>query len=110
MLGDHHKQVQGHNVVADATRRWVLEVRTRADGPNAVVVEVEDSGPGIDPKRLENIFDACVTRKPQGTGLGLAISRMIVERHGGQLSARSDGKDGALFRLVLPSEAKEARP
>jgi hypothetical protein len=36
MLGDHHKQVQGHNVVADATRRWVLEVRTRADGPNAV--------------------------------------------------------------------------
>jgi signal transduction histidine kinase len=83
----------------------VLNVRTKRDGGNAIVVEVEDSGPGIDPKRLESIFDAFVTTKPQGTGLGLAICRMIIERHAGQLSARSNGKDGALFRLVLPSEA-----
>jgi signal transduction histidine kinase len=96
-----------HNAIeamdAIKAERRVLKVRTRRDGVNAVVVEVEDSGPGIDPKRLESIFDAFVTTKPQGTGLGLAISRMIVERHGGQLSARSDGKDGALFRLVLPT-------
>jgi two-component system sensor kinase FixL len=35
-------------------------------------------------------------------GLGLAISRMIVEQHGGHLTASSDGKSGALFKLVLP--------
>jgi signal transduction histidine kinase len=98
-----------HNAI-DALRaiksdRRTLSVRTRRDTGNAIVVEVEDSGPGIDPNRLESIFDAFVTTKPQGTGLGLAISRMIIERHGGQLSARSNGKDGALFRLVLPSEA-----
>jgi signal transduction histidine kinase len=96
-----------HNAIEamDAVKaeRRVLKVRTGPDGANAVVVEVEDSGPGIDPKRLEHIFDAFVTTKPQGTGLGLAICRMIVERHGGQLSARSDGRDGALFRLVLPT-------
>ena len=96
-----------HNAIeamdAIKAERRVLKVRTGPDGANAVVVEVEDSGPGIDPKRLEHIFDAFVTTKPQGTGLGLAICRMIVERHGGQLSARSDGKGGALFRLVLPT-------
>jgi signal transduction histidine kinase len=96
-----------HNAIeamdAIKAERRVLKVRTRPDGANAVVVEVEDSGPGIDPKRLEHIFDAFVTTKPQGTGLGLAICRMIVERHGGQLSARSNGRDGALFRLVLPT-------
>ena len=97
-----------HNAIdameAIKAERRTLNVRTKLDGGNAIVVEVEDSGPGIDPKRLESIFDAFVTTKPQGTGLGLAICRMIIERHGGQLSARSNGKDGALFRLVLPSE------
>jgi len=98
-----------HNAIeamdASKAERRVLKVRTRPDGADAVVVEVEDSGPGIDPKRLERIFDAFMTTKPEGTGLGLAISRMIVERHGGQLSARSNGRDGALFRLVLPGAA-----
>ena len=106
-----------HNAIdamgAIKSHRRTLSVRTKRDAGNAIVVEVEDSGPGIDPNRLESIFDAFVTTKPQGTGLGLAICRMIIERHGGQLSARSNGKDGALFRLVLPSDPLEngaARP
>jgi signal transduction histidine kinase len=37
-------------------------------------------------------------------GLGLAISRLIIERHGGRLTASSDGKNGALFQMVLPIE------
>ena len=48
------------------------------------------------------MFDAFVTTKSQGMGLGLAICRLFVERHGGQLSAYSDGKTGALFQVVLP--------
>jgi signal transduction histidine kinase len=83
--------------------RRMLKVRTKLDGGNAIVVEVQDSGPGIDRDHLDRIFDAFVTTKPHGTGLGLAICRMIVERHGGQLSAVSDGKNGALFQIVLPS-------
>jgi signal transduction histidine kinase len=72
------------------------------NGTKSIVIEVEDSGPGIEPERLGSIFEPFVTTKPHGTGLGLAICSRIAERHGGQLTATSDGKDGALFQLVLP--------
>jgi signal transduction histidine kinase len=83
--------------------RRTLKVRTRLNA-KTVILEVEDSGPGIGPERLGSIFDAFVTSKADGTGLGLAISRMIIERHGGQLTASSDGKSGARFQVVLPIE------
>jgi hypothetical protein len=69
-----------------------------AKGPQAT--------PDQDPSSVvatDGIFDAFVTTKPKGMGLGLAICRMIVERHGGQLSAWSDKKRrGALFQFTLP--------
>jgi signal transduction histidine kinase len=65
-------------------------------------VEVEDTGPGIDAKNLDKVFDAFVTTKPGGMGLGLAICRMIIDRHGGQLSASPAQPRGAVFRMVLP--------
>jgi signal transduction histidine kinase len=79
-----------------------LKVRTKADGGKAIIMEIQDSGPGIETERLGSIFEMFVTTKPHGMGLGLAICRTIVERHGGQLTASSDGKNGALFRIVLP--------
>jgi signal transduction histidine kinase len=80
----------------------VLTLKTKLHNRDAVIVEVEDTGPGIDPKRLNNIFEAFVSTKSHGIGLGLAICRMIVERHDGQLTALSDGKCGASFKFVLP--------
>jgi hypothetical protein len=65
----------------------VLQVKTQRHDRDEIVVAVEDSGPGIDPKKLDGIFDPFVSTKPQGMGLGLAICRMIIDRHGGQLSA-----------------------
>jgi signal transduction histidine kinase len=87
----------------EADRR-ALVVRTKPDGSNAIIVEVKDSGPGIDSEQLRKIFGAFVTTKPHGMGLGLAICRAIVERHGGQLSAMSDVKNGTLFKFFLPME------
>jgi signal transduction histidine kinase len=84
-------------------------VITKSHGPDAIVVAVEDSGPGINPRRLDSIFDPFITTKPDGMGLGLAICRMIVERHDGKLSALSDGKNGARFQLVLPVRLMESR-
>jgi len=81
-----------------------LRVRTKSDGDKAVIVEVEDSGQGIEPQRLGSIFEPFVTTKSKGSGLGLAICSRIIERHGGQLTASSDGKSGALFKIVLPVE------
>jgi C4-dicarboxylate-specific signal transduction histidine kinase len=83
-------------------QRRILQVTTERQGDHALVATVEDSGPGIDPKLLESIFDAFVTTKAQGMGLGLAISRMIIERHAGQLSAAPAHPRGCIFRLVLP--------
>jgi signal transduction histidine kinase len=83
-------------------RSRVLRVTTELHNRNEIAVTVEDSGAGIDPARLSDIFGAFVTTKAQGTGLGLAISRMIVEHHGGQLTASSDGVNGARFEFVLP--------
>jgi signal transduction histidine kinase len=99
-----------HNAVeamgATPARNRVLRVRTVRHAPDAVAVSVEDSGPGIDPKKIDGIFDAFVTTKPTGMGLGLAICRMIIERHSGQLSASSAIKNGALFQFILPVGTK----
>jgi signal transduction histidine kinase len=93
--------VEAMDAVEEGSR--VLRLKTQRDGRDAIIVAVQDSGPGIDPEQLDNIFDTFVTTKPQGMGVGLAICRMIVERHGGRLSAWSDKKGGgALFQFMLP--------
>jgi signal transduction histidine kinase len=92
--------IDAMDTIADRTR--VLRVRTERGGSEAIVVSVEDSGPGIDSEKLESIFEAFVTTKPHGMGLGLPICRLIISRHEGQLSARADNKSGALFQFTLP--------
>ena len=89
-------------------RDRVLRVITTLHDRDGIVVAVEDSGPGISPNRLDSIFEPFITTKTNGMGLGLAICRMIVERHGGKLSASSDGRSGARFQFVLPVELTDA--
>ena len=93
--------IEAMNAVKDGSRE--LQVRTERHDSDQIVVAVEDSGPGIDPKNLDRIFDVFVSTKPQGIGLGLAICRMIIDRHGGQLSAWSGKKRGAVFQFILPT-------
>jgi signal transduction histidine kinase len=90
----------------DEDSRRVLQVSTQRHNEDKVMIAVEDSGPGIEPKQRTNIFDAFVTSKSQGMGLGLAISRMIVQRHSGQLSAAPAHPRGSIFRVVLPLEQR----
>jgi signal transduction histidine kinase len=92
--------VEAMSTTTNRTR--AMRVRTEINGQDEIAVLVQDSGPGIDPKQLDNVFNAFVSTKANGTGLGLAICRMIVEGHGGQLTASSDGKSGALFQFNLP--------
>jgi C4-dicarboxylate-specific signal transduction histidine kinase len=66
-----------------------------------VLVAVRDSGPGLDMKSLDRLFDAFYTTKSQGLGMGLAISRSIVEAHGGRLWAENAPR-GAIFQFALP--------
>jgi signal transduction histidine kinase len=84
------------------TRSRLLTIETALRRRDSICMEIEDSGPGIDPDRLGEIFDAFVTTKSRGTGLGLAICRMVIENHGGELTASSDGRSGTKFRITLP--------
>jgi C4-dicarboxylate-specific signal transduction histidine kinase len=82
--------------------RRELSIRSGLDDPRHVTVAVRDSGPGLDAKSVDRVFDAFYTTKPQGLGMGLAICRSIVEAHGGRLWAtRNDGR-GATFQFTLP--------
>jgi C4-dicarboxylate-specific signal transduction histidine kinase len=82
-----------------------LTIHSRRDGAGCVVVGVRDSGPGLDPKDLEIIFDRFYTTKPSGMGMGLSVSRSIVDAHGGRLWAVSLESRGAMFQLSLPTVA-----
>jgi len=79
-----------------------LLVRSEVDESKHVVISVQDSGPGFDPKRLEHLFDAFYTTKPHGLGMGLSISRSIVDAHRGRLWATANVPRGAVFQLALP--------
>jgi signal transduction histidine kinase len=78
-----------------------IDVRIRAER-DAAVVEVQDTGPGIDADTLKHVFEPFFTTKANGTGLGLAIVRQAAETHGGTVEVESRPGEGALFRVRLP--------
>lgn len=90
----------------DGDRR--LTIRAHADTahePRSVVIEVEDSGPGIPAEALPRIFEPFFTTKPlgEGTGLGLSIVRELVAKHGGTVEALPAAVRGTIFRIRLPA-------
>jgi signal transduction histidine kinase len=84
-------RVQDRFRIGGGTRRWVQ-------------VTVRDTGPGIAPGLLANLFVPFVTTKQQGTGLGLAISQRIVSEAGGRIDVRSREGFGTTFVVLLPAE------
>jgi C4-dicarboxylate-specific signal transduction histidine kinase len=64
---------------------------------------VSDTGVGLPAEKMDQIFSAFFTTKPQGSGMGLSISRSIVESHGGRLWATANDGRGATFHFTLPT-------
>ncbi|MGZ9076074.1 MAG: PAS domain S-box protein, partial [Burkholderiaceae bacterium] len=85
----------------DDRARELTVVSTHGD-TNAVVVEVRDSGTGLDAQSAERLFEAFYTTKAEGIGIGLSISHSIVEAHGGRLWAAPNEPHGTVFRFSLP--------
>jgi PAS domain S-box-containing protein len=90
----------------------VREVRisTKREASDAVLVTVRDFGPGLDPQRVDRLFEAFYTTKPDGLGMGLAICRSIIQAHGGRLWATANEPRGAVFQFTLPLERDETVP
>jgi len=78
------------------------EKTEEANGRQYVVVSIADSGGGIDPSDINNIFNPFFTTKERGTGLGLAISNKIILNHGGKIEIENVVGKGAKFFIYLP--------
>jgi PAS domain S-box-containing protein len=92
--------IEAMRTSADRPRELQIRLEKQARG---IVVQVQDSGPGIAPELADRIFEPFFTTKAEGIGMGLSISRSIIESHGGQLWAVA-GTHGALFEFTLPAQ------
>lgn len=92
--------IEAMQPVTDWPRKLLIMSQRHAS--DAVLVAVQDSGIGLDPQRIDQLFDAFVTTKPNGLGMGLSISRAISEAHGGRLWASPNTGPGATFQFTLP--------
>jgi hypothetical protein len=93
-----------------------VTIEATTNRSNMLEVTVSDTGRGIEPNRLEVIFDrfyqeeGALRRTVGGTGLGLAICRQIITRLGGQIWAESSGKDkGSIFHFTIPIVDKKGK-
>ena len=69
---------------------------------NLAEASVSDTGPGVPPDKLEEIFAPFFSTKPQGMGMGLSIARTIIDAHGGRIYAENVPSGGAVFHIRLP--------
>jgi signal transduction histidine kinase/ligand-binding sensor domain-containing protein len=77
-------------------------IRLWNEDASSVRLSVEDTGPGIPPEVLPQLFESFFTTKPGGLGLGLSLSRSIIESHAGRLWAECPPEGGSVFHIVLP--------
>ena len=82
-----------------------LFIATARAEANGVLVSVKDSGPGVAPENLAQLFTPFYTTKPGGLGVGLSICRSIIEAHGGRLWVTANLPRGAIFHFTMPSHA-----
>lgn len=80
-----------------------VSFRVEAHTEGMVCVLVSDTGPGIRPEVIQDVFKPFFTTRKQGVGLGLNICKRIAEDHGGKLTAANNSTGGAIFELCLPA-------
>jgi PAS domain S-box-containing protein len=96
--------MNGIEAMTVSTRRpGLLLIRSQMHESGNVLVAVQDTGAGLDPRNASHIFDAFFTTKAAGMGMGLPICRSIVEAHGGHLSIARNESEGVTFQFTLPA-------
>jgi PAS domain S-box-containing protein len=92
--------VEAMNHVCDGSRE--LFISTSRCETSAVVISVRDSGPGLEQKSVNRVFEPFYTTKAEGMGMGLAICQSIIAAHGGKMWAGANEPRGAVFQFTLP--------
>ncbi len=101
-----------YNIIKNALQATrsggILRIRTEVDD-SYVTISFIDSGHGIAPEQIGQLFEPYFTTKQNGTGLGLMIVQRIVREHGGTMEVESDKDRGTTFRIKLPIHEKRMR-
>jgi len=92
------------NAIDAIPGKGTITARTAVNGEGKIVIEIADTGKGLEGKDFEKIFQPFFTTKPKGTGLGLAISKRLIEQHGGTIDAANNPQSGLTFTIVLPTK------
>lgn len=99
------------NAVQAMEKGGALTIRTAlGSGGDSCRIEIGDTGSGIPPEQINDIFTPFFTTKQNGTGLGLSVSYGIVKDHGGTIAVRSEPGTGAVFVITLPLSRNLALP
>ena len=92
--------VEAMSSVEEGARELSIRIE-RGQAGGGVLVQVGDSGPGIDPENHERVFEPFYTTKTSGVGMGLSICRSIIDGHGGSLWVSGNEPRGAVFQFTL---------
>jgi len=104
VLGSFYK----HGVDRGEKAARIVELTVKSELQDGQLqFSVSDTGVGLPTEKMDQIFSAFFTTKPQGSGMGLSISRSIVESHGGRLWATANDGRGATFHFTLPTHMTE---
>ncbi|WP_347906085.1 ATP-binding protein [Pseudomonas purpurea] len=96
-----HNSIEAMRENGGVRNRLMIKAREQPSGQ--IQVSVADTGPGLDPRQIERMFNPFYTTKRRGMGLGLSISRTIIETHGGKLWADARSTHGATVHFTLPT-------
>jgi PAS domain S-box-containing protein len=91
--------IDAMSTITNWPRQLLVKSSKRPDG---VLIQIQDSGEGVDPEQAARIFEPFFTTKPQGIGMGLSVSRSIVEAHGGRLWFTPGSSHGTVFQFTIP--------
>jgi predicted ATPase/signal transduction histidine kinase len=98
--------INGIDAMKDVEEARELAIKSQRAEDEQLLVSVSDTGVGLPPQHVDQIFNAFFTTKSHGTGMGLRISRSIVESHGGRLWAAANSPRGANFYFTLSAKAQ----
>ena len=90
-----------------AVRPRVLKVKSKQSQPEMVHVSIEDTGTGIDPSNLKQVFSPLFTTKERGMGMGLSICHSIIENHNGRIWVSPGVTRGSIFQFELPTKSSK---